>query len=95
MALTGGTRTIRLEARVPPGPPSYDAILRKPDGSEAWRAEGLIPSAPGEPLIVDVPAAAFEGAEYVLSIQGEPLRRARPTAGPLLEHRLHVVRRAR
>jgi len=91
--LSAGARMVRLEVTVEDGgPPSYDAIVRKADGREAWRAEGLAPSRPGQPLVVPIPAETFSAADYVLTVEGEALRNGAPEAGRLIEYRLHIVR---
>ena len=85
-------RIVRLEVVVEDGgPPSYDAIVRKADGTEAWRSEGLAPSRPGQPLVVPIPADVFSAADYVLAVEGEALRNGGQEAGRL-EYRLHIVR---
>ncbi len=77
--LSAGARIVRLEVAVEDGgPPSYDAIVRKTDGKEAWRAEGLAPSHPGQPLVVPIPADIFSETEYVDSRS--------------VEYRLRIVR---
>ena len=87
------TRTVRLEVPVQEGPPSYDAVVRVAGGAEVWRAEGLLPASAGEPLVVAVPARLLTTADYVLSIEGEALRRESPS-GPAT-FRLRVVRSGR
>ena len=89
--LTPATRTVRLEVPVALQAPSYDVALKDGRGREAWRAEGLVPSAFDRPLVLSVPAEVFESGDYVLSIEGEVLRGE--TDAPPLEHRLRVVRR--
>jgi hypothetical protein len=85
-------RIVHLEVVVEDGgPPSYDAVVRKADGSEAWRAEGLAPSRPGQPLVLPIPADVFSAADYVLNVEGEALRNGGQEAGRL-EYRLHIVR---
>jgi len=91
--LSAAARIVRLEVAVEDGgPPSYDAIVRKADGSEAWRAEGLAPSRPGEPLVVPIPATIFSSADYVLIVEGEALRTGAQEAAHLVEYRLRIVR---
>jgi anti-sigma factor RsiW len=92
VSLARQTRVVRLEVAVDGDHPSYDAVLRGRDGTEAWRAEGLAPAALGEPLVFDVPARVLAGAQYALLIEGEALRG--PAAPPplVLEYSLHVVR---
>jgi anti-sigma factor RsiW len=90
--LSAAARIVRLEVVVEDGgPPSYDAVVRKADGSEAWRAEGLAPSRPGQPLVLPIPADVLSAADYVLSVEGEALRNGGQEAGRL-EYRLHIVR---
>jgi len=89
VTLSNNTRVVRVEVAVPQGPPSFDAILRAPDGTDAWRAESLAPPASGRHLVFNVPAEAFRGTNYTLRVEGEPLRDATP---PVLEYRVRVVR---
>jgi hypothetical protein len=84
------TRTVRLEVPVAEEAPSYDAVLRDASAREAWRAEGIAPSAPGRPLVLAVPAAAFAAGDYVVSVEGEALRGESPAAA--VERRLRVLR---
>jgi hypothetical protein len=83
---------VRVEASVDEGYPSFEAVLRKRDGTEVWRAEGLAPAALGKPLVFDVPARVLAGAQYALLIEGEAIRG--PAAPPplVLEYSLRVVR---
>jgi hypothetical protein len=90
VALARGTRAVRLEVAVDDEHPSFDVVLRRADGTDAWRAEGLAPSALGEPLVAEVPAGVLASGEYALRVQGEALR-GEPTA-QVREHSLRVIR---
>lgn len=87
--LSDSTRHVRIEVAVPEGPPSFDAVLRGVDGTEAWRTESLPPPRSGRRLVFNVPAEVLRGDAYTLRIEGEPLRDAAP---PVLEYRVRVVR---
>jgi anti-sigma factor RsiW len=85
------TALVRLEVPVDSdGPPSYDAVLRRADAGEVWRAEGIVPPAPGEPMVIEVPARVLSGGDYQLSLEPELLRDARRPAWPTLRFALRV-----
>jgi hypothetical protein len=90
VALGRETRALRVEVPVPPGPPSFDAILRRLDGTEVWRMEALVPPSLGKPLVFSIPARLFAAAEYVLRIEGEGLRGPAATPPPPIEYTLRV-----
>jgi hypothetical protein len=87
--LSPSTRTVRAEVTVDQESLSFDAAVRTADGTAVWRAEGLAPSAPGGPLVLQMPAEVFASGRYTLRVEGESLRGA---AAPVLEYRLRVVR---
>lgn len=87
--LSPSTRAVRAELRADEESLSFDAAVLTTRGKEVWRAEGLAPSAPGQPLVLEVPADVFASGEYTLRVEGESLRGA---AAPILEYRLRVVR---
>lgn len=89
VALSESTRLVQVEVAVPEGPPSYDAVLRGLDGTDAWRTESLPPPTSGRRLIFSVPAEVFRVDSYTLRVEGEPLRDATP---PVLEYRVRIVR---
>jgi hypothetical protein len=76
VALATETRTLRLEVGLNEGEDSatFDVVIRRPEGKEVWREEGLAPREFGAPIVVMVPADALPGDEYVLSLEGEPSR---------------------
>ena len=87
--LSPSTRVLRAEVAVDPEGLSFDATLRAADGTAVWRRGGVAPSAPGQPLVLEVPVEVFASSRYTLRIEGESLRGARP---PILEYRLEIVR---
>ena len=87
--LSPSTRALRAELTVDQESLSFDAAVLTVDGTVVWRAEGLAPSIPGAPLVLEVPAAVLVSGRYTLRVEGESLRGA---AAPILEYRLHVVR---
>jgi anti-sigma factor RsiW len=87
--LSPSTRAVRVELAVDQRSLSFEATVLTVDGKAVWRADGLAPSAPGEPLIFEVPAEIFASGQYTLRVEGESLRRA---AAAVLEYRLQVVR---
>jgi hypothetical protein len=89
VALAHGTRAVRLEVAVDDEHPSFDVVLRRADGTNVWRAEGLVPSGMGKPLVVELPARILTTGAYVLRVAGEALRGE--TAGEVREHPLRVV----
>jgi anti-sigma factor RsiW len=93
LALFGGTRRARFEVLVPDaGPPSYDAILRRADGAEVWRAEDLAPARAGRPLAIEIPAQVLVAGDYQLALEGEQLREGGPAAKTSRVFTLHVTR---
>lgn len=90
IALSPRTATVRLEVPVAPDFPSYDAVVRRADGSTVWRSEGLVPRAEGEPLVLTLPAEILDSDSYVLRVEGEPLRGA--PAPRVVEFSLRVRR---
>jgi anti-sigma factor RsiW len=93
VALSSETRLLRLQVPVPAaGPPSYDAVIRRPDGSEVWRAEDLAPARGGAPVVVDIPARVLVAGDYRLALEGEAVREASGTSTVVLEFPLHIRR---
>jgi hypothetical protein len=88
LTLSSNTRMVRVEVQVDEEPPSFNAIVRTGDGTEVWRAEGLVPPASGELLAFDLPARVLASDRYTLRIEGEPLRGAK--VPPILEYPLRV-----
>ena len=87
--LPPSTRAVRLEVAVDQDSLSFDAAVLAVDGTAVWRAEGLAPSTPGGPLVLEVRAEVFASGRYTVRVEGESLRGA---AAPILEYRLRVVR---
>ena len=95
VALAGRARSVRLEVPLDEARhPSYDAVIRRADGAEVWQARDLEPPEPGEPLVLEVPAAALAGGEYTLTVESEVVR-SRTTPSPLLRQYTLRVRRER
>jgi hypothetical protein len=92
VALDPGARFVRVEVAVVQGPPSFDAILRRRDGGEVWRMEGLLPPSLGKPLVFTIPARLLAATEYILRIEGEGLRGPAATSSPAREYSLRVSR---
>jgi hypothetical protein len=90
VALDRRTRVLRVEVAVNEGPPSFDAILRRRDGTEVWRIEGLLPPSLGRPLAFEMPARLLAAAEYVLRIEGEGLRGSAAPTPLAVEYSLRV-----
>jgi hypothetical protein len=87
--LSSSTRAVRAELRVDEDSLSFDAAVLSRRGKAVWRAEGLAPTAPGQPLVLEIPAEVFASDQYTLRVESESLRAA---AAPTLEYRLRVVR---
>jgi anti-sigma factor RsiW len=87
--LAPSTRVVRAELSVDEESLSFDAAVLTADGKAVWRAEGLAPSAPGRPLVLEVPADVFASGQYAVRVEGEPLR---DTAAQIREYRLQVTR---
>ncbi len=92
VALEPRTRVVRIEVPVASGPPSFSAILRRLDGAEVWRMEGLVPESLGKRLVFEVPARMLSAAEYALRIEGEAFRGRTDSPPPVLEYSLRVVK---
>jgi hypothetical protein len=95
VTLARETEQVRLEMPVEDGRHStYDAEIRRAEGGEAvWQARALMPRAPGEPLVLEVPAHVLVADAYELRVTGERLRDA-PTGSELSRsYHLRITRR--
>jgi hypothetical protein len=89
VALAGETRTLRIEVEVDSDAPSFDASLRRADGTTIWTAGGLAPRH-GDPLVLEVPAPLLQAQRYALVIEPEARRGTRRPRS--LEYTLQIVR---
>ncbi len=91
LPLGAETRTVRLEVPVSDGDSAtFDAVLRRPNGEEVWREEGLAPKRFGAPIVVTAPTDVLADGEYVLTLQGEPTREGSGSSAS--RYRLRVLR---
>jgi hypothetical protein len=89
--LTAQTRTVRLELEVEERP-GFDVVLRTAAGKHVWRARGIPPPEPGQPLVLSVPAALLDSGRYRLRVEAEALRGSTPERPLVLTYDLRVVR---
>ena len=93
ISLAGETRLVRLEVPLEgPRLPTYDAEIRSGDDEPVWQARALVPNAPGEPLVLEVPARVLVAANYELHVSGERLRDTPPGAVTTRTFALHITR---
>jgi hypothetical protein len=93
VALARETRLVRLEVPlVGARHPTYDAEIRDSKGDSVWRASALVPRAPGEPLVLSVPATVLVADAYELRVGGEQLRDAPPEAARPRTYTLRIAR---
>jgi hypothetical protein len=86
------TPTVRLEVPiVNDRHPSYDVALRNAAGVAIWEMTDLVASGPGHSLILDMPARLMDAGEYVLQVEGEYVRGARPRPRLSVTYRLRVT----
>jgi anti-sigma factor RsiW len=91
VAMPRSTRAVRFEVAVDTEASSFDVVLKRSDGREAWRAEELAPPPAGRPLVITVPAPALAGERYALVVDPDTARSSSRPAPAVRTYDLRVV----
>jgi hypothetical protein len=82
LTIPANADVIRISAKVEQHlPESYGAVLRKPEGTEIWRVDGLRQRS----AIVDIPAIRLAAGTYILTLYG-------PTREEIADYAFRVLK---